>query len=144
MTTPDDELRELYASLGFEVRVESLAAEDLETLDACKECVLVACTSPIRTQHDSDPGADFAKYRSFAWISEEPLMGLTDGPYLGVDLSPDGSRLAVEILQDENDVWIYDLERGTLNPRTGQPWTFGLVQGILRTADKRSRLLGPD
>ena len=48
--------------------------------------VLAACASPIHTEHDSDPEADFAKYRSFAWISEDPLMeprpGVTHGDYI--------------------------------------------------------------
>ena len=65
-------------------------AEDL--LDSKAVCTLVcalvltACASPIRTQHDSDPEADFAKYRSFAWISEDPVMwprpGVVNSKYI--------------------------------------------------------------
>ena len=50
--------------------------------------VLTACMSPIRTEHDSDPAADFAKYRSFAWISEDPVMGPRPGVAGGEYISP--------------------------------------------------------
>jgi hypothetical protein len=30
-----------------------------------------ACASPIKTLHDSDPDADFARYRSFAWLHQD-------------------------------------------------------------------------
>ena len=50
--------------------------------------VLTACMSPIRTEHDSDPTADFAKYRSFAWISEDPVMGPRPGVAGGEYISP--------------------------------------------------------
>jgi len=53
-------------------------------------CLLVvtACASSIRTENDFDPGADFAKYRSFAWISEEPLIGPRPGVAGGEYISP--------------------------------------------------------
>ncbi len=54
--------------------------------------VLTACASPIRTQHDSDPEADFAKYRSFAWISEDPVMGPRPGVTGGEYISPIDER----------------------------------------------------
>jgi len=54
--------------------------------------VLTACASPIRTEHDSDPEADFAKYRSFAWISEDPLMGPSPGVARGEYISPIDER----------------------------------------------------
>ena len=41
--------------------------------------VLAACASPIHTSHDSDPEADFGRYRTWAWISQEPLIGPTPG-----------------------------------------------------------------
>ncbi len=54
--------------------------------------VLTACASPIRTEHDSDPDADLAKYRSFAWISEDPLMGPSPGVARGEYISPIDER----------------------------------------------------
>jgi hypothetical protein len=50
--------------------------------------VLAACASPIRTEHDADPAADFTKYRSFAWISQDPVMGPTPGVMRGEYISP--------------------------------------------------------
>jgi hypothetical protein len=43
-----------------------------------------ACASPIETAHDSDPGTDFARYQSYAWIQEGPLIG----PQAGAGTSP--------------------------------------------------------
>ena len=60
--------------------------------------VLTACASPIRVEHDSDPTADFASYRSFAWISENPLMGPRPGVAGGEYISPvEGSRNASQM-----------------------------------------------
>jgi hypothetical protein len=50
--------------------------------------LLVACASSIRTEHDLDPDADFAQYRSFAWISEKPLIGPRPGVTSGEYISP--------------------------------------------------------
>jgi len=49
--------------------------------------VLSACASPMRIEHDSDPTADFARYRSFAWISEDPVMGPSPGVTRGEYIS---------------------------------------------------------
>jgi hypothetical protein len=38
-----------------------------------------ACTSPIRTAHDSDPEADFTGYKSYAWIKDGPLIRPSTG-----------------------------------------------------------------
>jgi hypothetical protein len=50
--------------------------------------VLTACGPQFRTRHDSDPQADFAKYRSFAWISEDPVMGPRPGVANSAYISP--------------------------------------------------------
>ena len=49
---------------------------------------LTACAGSIRTEHDFDPGADFATYRSFAWISDDPVMGPAPGVTHGEYISP--------------------------------------------------------
>ena len=46
----------------------------LMALGASMAMLLPACTN-IRVVHDSDPEADFAGYRTWAWITEEPLIG---------------------------------------------------------------------
>jgi len=38
-----------------------------------------ACASPIKTAHDSDPEADFSRYKSYAWIKDGPLIGPSVG-----------------------------------------------------------------
>jgi hypothetical protein len=38
-----------------------------------------ACASPIKTTHDSDPEADFSRYKSYAWIKDGPLIGPSVG-----------------------------------------------------------------
>jgi serine/threonine-protein kinase len=49
----------------------------------------------------------------------EPLPGAPRGNYSTVAISPDGERVALTILDgDKGDVWIYDLERDTVNPLT--------------------------
>ena len=35
---------------------------------------LVACAGPIKTTHDFDPDANFSGYRTFAWISADPII----------------------------------------------------------------------
>jgi hypothetical protein len=41
---------------------------------------LLACASPIRTDHDQSPDADFSRYATYAWVSEAPLSGAAAGP----------------------------------------------------------------
>jgi len=40
----------------------------------------LACASPIQTDHDASPNADFSRYTSYAWVSEAPLSGAAAGP----------------------------------------------------------------
>jgi hypothetical protein len=39
----------------------------------------LACASPIRTEHDASPSADFSRYATFAWIGESPLAPAAGG-----------------------------------------------------------------
>jgi hypothetical protein len=39
----------------------------------------LACASPIRTEHDASPSADFSRYATFAWIGESPLAPTAEG-----------------------------------------------------------------
>jgi hypothetical protein len=34
----------------------------------------IACATPIKTAHDSDPDVDVSSYQSYAWISDDPLI----------------------------------------------------------------------
>jgi len=64
--------------------------------------------------------------RTLTWVSrdghEEPLK-LPARPYTFARLSPDETRVAVAISDQENDVWIHDLGRGTLTRLTSDPNT---------------------
>ena len=48
----------------------------------------LACESPIKTEFDADPQVDMTAYRTYAWISKEPLLEPTEGRILldGLDL----------------------------------------------------------
>ena len=56
---------------------------------------------------------------------EDPVTGFESAGYRSIDVSPDGSALAVERADgadgDGSDVWIYDLERGSRNRLTAHP-----------------------
>jgi serine/threonine-protein kinase len=62
--------------------------------------------------------------RSLVWVNrqgrEEPL-GLPERAYADPRLSPDGTRIAVGIRDQRNDIWIGDLRRNTLTPLTFDP-----------------------
>ena len=65
--------------------------------------------------------------RVIVWVDrngrEEPLSELSPAGYRSVDVSPDGTLLALERADGRtaSDVWIYDLARGTLSPLTTDP-----------------------
>ena len=64
--------------------------------------------------------------RSVVWVDsegrEEPLTGLPADDYQSIDLSPDGTRLALEIGEGANsNIWTYTLADRTLNPVTTDP-----------------------
>jgi serine/threonine-protein kinase len=62
--------------------------------------------------------------RTVVWVDrngvEEPL-GLPPRNYQYVQLSPDGKRLALDVREDENDIWIWDFERRSLQRLTFDP-----------------------
>ena len=57
--------------------------------------------------------------RSLVWVDrdgrEEPLPNIPPAPYVRPRLSPDGTRLAVDVQPSDGnaDVWVHDLTRGT-------------------------------
>jgi hypothetical protein len=40
--------------------------------------LLAGCASQMRVRTDFDPKADFSNYRTFAWMSDDPLIGADD------------------------------------------------------------------
>ena len=77
--------------------------------------------------------------RTLVWVDregrEEAVADLPANQYNSVQVSPDGTRLAVAIGDGEggSDVWAYDIARGTRNPIT----TDGLAYNPLWTLDGR-------
>jgi serine/threonine-protein kinase len=62
--------------------------------------------------------------RSLVWVDrqgrEEPT-GAPSRAYASARLSPDGTRVAVDIRDQENDIWIWELGRGILRKLTQGP-----------------------
>ena len=67
---------------------------------------------------------DGAQARALVWVDrqgrEEPIKAPAR-PYFDPRLSPDGTRVALEIQDQERDIWILDLARGTLTRLTSGP-----------------------
>ena len=61
---------------------------------------------------------------TLVWVDrtgrEEPLAA-EPNPYQGPRISPDGTRVAVEVRDQENDIWIWDIARETLTRLTFDP-----------------------
>ena len=80
-------------------------------------------------------GVAVGSLRLLAWINrdgrEEPLPAPLRG-YAYPRLSPDGTRVALDIRDQENDTWIWDLNRRTLSRLTFDP---GLNRGVAWSAD---------
>ncbi len=72
------------------------------------------------------PGGAAQANRRFVWVDregrEEPLAAEPQN-YQEFTLSPDGTQLAVRIIADNTDVWIYDLVRDTWTRLTFDPAT---------------------
>ena len=62
--------------------------------------------------------------RSLVWVDrrgiETPIKAQTK-PYGVARLSPDGTRVAVDIRSPGSDIWVWDLDRETLTPLTVDP-----------------------
>jgi serine/threonine-protein kinase len=69
----------------------------------------------------SEPG----QQRALVWVDrqghEDPIKGLPARPYFYPRLSPDGIRVALEIRDQEGDIWILDLARVRLTRLTLEP-----------------------
>jgi serine/threonine-protein kinase len=63
--------------------------------------------------------------RTLAWVDrrgrEEPVRGAPARSYIHPRLSPDGTRLALGIRDQENDIWTWDFTRETLTRVTFDP-----------------------
>jgi len=77
---------------------------------------------------DAPGGVAAANARTLVWVDrsgkEEPVAA-PPRAYQHPRLSPDGTRVALSSLDEENDLWIWDLRRATLTRLTldpGQDW----------------------
>jgi serine/threonine-protein kinase len=66
--------------------------------------------------------------RTLAWIDrqtglEEPVGSLAPGQYQGLAMSPDGTRVAVDLREQGNDIWIWNLGVDTFTRLTFGPST---------------------
>jgi serine/threonine protein kinase len=62
--------------------------------------------------------------RSLVWVDrhgKEISIGAPPRAYVGPRLSPDGTRVAVEIRDQENDIWVWDLGRSAIRRLTDDP-----------------------
>ena len=62
--------------------------------------------------------------RTLVWVDRqgrEEALGAPDRPYVYPRLSPDGSRVALDIRDDQNDIWVWDLARQSLSMVTKDP-----------------------
>jgi serine/threonine-protein kinase len=85
-------------------------------------------------------GGAQASPRTLVWVDRqgrEQAIAAPARPYVAARLSPDGTRVALEIEDQENDIWVWDLARATLTRVTTDP---GLDQSPVWMRDGR-RLL---
>jgi hypothetical protein len=70
-------------------------------------------------------GPSAAPVRTLVWIDrhghEEAITAAPARAYVTPRLSPDGTRLALAILDQENDIWVWDFARQTLTRVTSDP-----------------------
>jgi len=62
--------------------------------------------------------------RSLAWVSRDgrqDALGLPPRPYNFARLSPDETRIALAVSDQDNDIWIYEIARGVLTRLTSDP-----------------------
>jgi serine/threonine protein kinase/Tol biopolymer transport system component len=67
-------------------------------------------------------GGGATAMRSLVWVTregvEEPIKGVPPRAFFMARLSPDGSRIALDVRDQQNDIWIWDLAQETLTPLT--------------------------
>ena len=70
------------------------------------------------------PGVAASAERTLVWVDRqgrEESLGAPPRPYFHPRISPDGTRVAVAIADQEHDIWMWDLPRQTLSQLTFDP-----------------------
>jgi len=65
-----------------------------------------------------------AQARTLVWVDRkgrEEAIAAPPRAYLGPRLSPDGTQVALEVREEDNDIWIWSLARNTLTRLTFNP-----------------------
>ena len=69
-------------------------------------------------------GAEADAKRSLVWVDrrgQEQAIAAPRRSYVSARLSPDGTRVALDIRDEENDTWVWDLTRATMTRLTFEP-----------------------
>jgi len=69
-------------------------------------------------------GADAETLRSLVWVTRqgrEEAIAAPSRAYASARLSPDATRIALDIRDEANDIWIWSLDRGVLSRLTSGP-----------------------
>ena len=72
------------------------------------------------------PGPASATRRELVWVDQrgaERLLGMEKRPYTELAVSPDGQRITLAVMGQagNQDIWVYDIARGTFNRVTFSP-----------------------
>jgi eukaryotic-like serine/threonine-protein kinase len=81
------------------------------------------------------PRAASSAERTLVWVDRNGKEEVIDSPrraYMHAHLSPDGRRIALDIRDEENDIWIWDLAHRTMVRLTSDP---GMNRGGVWTPD---------
>jgi len=126
------------------------AAFDLQRLEVRGDAVPVVSEAGLLDFAVSDEGTlvyqagEIDLRRELVWVDrqgrEEPL-GAPLRPYLYPRLSPDGTRVALDVLEPDRDIWMWDLRRNALERFTRDPAGNPLVEW---SPDGRYLVFGSD
>jgi serine/threonine-protein kinase len=126
------------------------AAFDLERLEVRGDAIPVVSEAGLLDFAVSDEGTlvyqagEIDLRRELVWVDrqgrEEPL-GAPLRPYLYPRLSPDGTRVALDVLEPDRDIWMWDLRRRALERFTRDPAGNPLVEW---SPDGRYLVFGSD
>jgi Tol biopolymer transport system component len=71
-------------------------------------------------------GSGLGETRTLVWVDRdghEEALKVPPRAYASVRLSPDGTRIALDVRDEQNDIWIWDLQRQTMTRLTVDPST---------------------